>query len=237
MEVWGITQRGVVRQQNQDAFSARTMDDGRVIALVCDGMGGARAGNVASAMAVDLFMDRFLRESGDDQERMQRAASQANQEIFQKAATDEDCTGMGTTLVAALAGAGEAVILNEGDSRAYHINGDGIVLITRDHSLVEDLVERGELTREQARTHPHKNLITRALGAEPVLLADCFRQPLAQGDFLLLCSDGLSNLVTEQEMLYEVIHGGDSESCPQRLLDIALHRGAPDNVTAVLIRC
>ena len=131
----------------------------------------------------------------------------------------------------------EAVILNEGDSRAYHINGDGIVLITRDHSLVEDLVERGELTREQARTHPHKNLITRALGAEPVLLADCFRQPLAQGDFLLLCSDGLSNLVTEQEMLYEVIHGGDSESCPQRLLDIALHRGAPDNVTAVLIRC
>ena len=237
MEVWGITHRGVVRQQNQDAFSARTMDDGRVIALVCDGMGGARAGNVASAMAVDLFMDRFLRESGDDQERMQRAASQANQEIFQKAATDEDCTGMGTTLVAALAGAGEAVILNEGDSRAYHIIGDGIVLITRDHSLVEDLVERGELTREQARTHPHKNLITRALGAEPVLLADCFRQPLAQGDFLLLCSDGLSNLVTEQEMLYEVIHGGDSESCPQRLLDIALHRGAPDNVTAVLIRC
>ena len=188
-------------------------------------------------MAVDLFMDRFLRESGDDQERMQRAASQANQEIFQKAATDEDCAGMGTTLVAALAGVGEAVILNEGDSRAYHINGDGIVLITRDHSLVEDLVERGELTREQARTHPHKNLITRALGAEPVLLADCFRQPLAQGDFLLLCSDGLSNLVTEQEMLYEVIHGGDSESCPQRLLDIALHRGAPDNVTAVLIRC
>ena len=154
MEVWGITHRGVVRQQNQDAFSARTMDDGRVIALVCDGMGGARAGNVASAMAVDLCMDRFLRESGDDQERMQRAASQANQEIFQKAATDEDCTGMGTTLVAALAGAGEAVILNEGDSRAYHINGDGIVLITRDHSLVEDLVERGELTREQARTHP-----------------------------------------------------------------------------------
>ena len=158
MEVWGITHRGVVRQQNQDAFSARTMDDGRVIALVCDGMGGARAGNVASAMAVDRFMDRFFQESGDDQERMQRAASQANQEIFQKAATDEDCAGMGTTLVAALAGAGEAVILNEGDSRAYHINGDGIVLITRDHSLVEDLVERGELTREQARTHPQTNL-------------------------------------------------------------------------------
>ena len=237
MEVWGITHRGVVRQQNQDAFSARTMDDGRVIALVCDGMGGARAGNVASAMAVDLFMDRFLRESGDDQERMQRAASQANQEIFQKAATDEDCTGMGTTLVAALAGAGEAVILNEGDSRAYHITRDGITRITRDHSLVEDLVQRGELTREQARTHPHKNLITRALGAEPVLLADCFDQNVAPGDYLLLCSDGLSNVVTDQEILYEVIHGGEDEACCQRLLDVALHRGAPDNVTVVLMRC
>ena len=239
MQVWGVTHQGMVRQQNQDTFDARTLEDGRIIALVCDGMGGARAGNVASTMAVDLFMRNFL-EAGDvadGEARMRQAAAAANHEVFQRATTDQECVGMGTTLVAALAGPEEAVVLNEGDSRAYHINGDGIVLITRDHSLVEDLVERGELTREQARTHPHKNLITRALGAEPVLLADCFRQPLAQGDFLLLCSDGLSNLVTEQEMLYEVIHGGDSESCPQRLLDIALHRGAPDNVTAVLIRC
>ena len=239
MQVWGITHRGAVRSQNQDAYAAQQLEDGRVIALVCDGMGGARAGNVASTMAVDLFMKEFANnhQVSREEERMQRAAALANREVFQRSVREEDCAGMGTTMVAALVGEQEAVILNEGDSRAYHINGDGIVLITRDHSLVEDLVERGELTREQARTHPHKNLITRALGAEPVLLADCFRQPLAQGDFLLLCSDGLSNLVTEQEMLYEVIHGGDSESCPQRLLDIALHRGAPDNVTAVLIRC
>jgi len=142
---------------------------------------------------------------------------------------------MGTTLVAALVGEREAVILNEGDSRAYHINQDGIVLITRDHSLVEDLVERGELTREQARTHPHKNLITRALGAEPVLMADCFCKEMVPGDYLLLCSDGLSNVVGEQEMLYEVIHGGEAENCCQRLLEIALNRGAPDNVTAVLV--
>ena len=143
---------------------------------------------------------------------------------------------MGTTMVAALAGAAEAVILNEGDSRAYHINSEGIVLVTRDHSLVEDLVERGELTREQARTHPHKNLITRALGAEPELRADCFRQPLAEGDYLLLCSDGLSNVVNEQEMLYEVVHGGAPEQCCNRLLEIALSRSAPDNVTVVLVK-
>ena len=237
MQVWGITHRGAVRSQNQDAYAARQLEDGRIIAVVCDGMGGARAGNVASTMAVELFMKEFLNRVGDarEEERMQRAAALANQEIFQRSIREEECTGMGTTLVAAQVGEREAVILNEGDSRAYHINQDGIVLITRDHSLVEDLVERGELTREQARTHPHKNLITRALGAEPVLMADCFRKELLPGDYLLLCSDGLSNVVGEQEMLYEVIHGGEAESCCQRLLEIALNRGAPDNVTAVLV--
>ena len=236
MEAWGLTHRGAVRQQNQDAFAIRNLPDGRVIALVCDGMGGARAGNIASAMAVKLFTEEFLRTSGREEERMRKAAALANREVFQRSLRDEDCAGMGTTLVAALAGEGGAVILNEGDSRAYHIDQEGIVLVTRDHSLVADLVERGELTREEARRHPNKNLITRALGADPDLMADCFRQPMAPGDYLLLCSDGLSNVVEEQEMLYEVIHGEGDESCCQRLLDIALSRGAPDNVTAVLIR-
>ena len=238
MQVWGVTDRGAVRQQNQDAYAARLLEDGRVIALVCDGMGGARAGNVASTMAVELFMEEFLKSSPDDpvEERMGHAASTANQAVFHRSVHDADCAGMGTTMVAVLACGQEAVILNEGDSRCYHINTEGIVLVTRDHSLVEDLVERGELTREQARTHPHKNLITRALGAEPVLMADCFRQPLAEGDYLLLCSDGLSNVVNEQEMLYEVIHGGGEEECCHRLLEIALSRGAPDNVTVVLVK-
>lgn len=238
MQVWGVTDRGAVRQQNQDAYAARVLEDGRAIALVCDGMGGARAGNVASTMAVELFMEEFLKPDQKDpvEEQMSHAASVANQAVFQRSSADPECAGMGTTMVAVLAGAEEAVILNEGDSRCYHINGEGIVLVTRDHSLVEDLVERGELTREQARTHPHRNLITRALGAEPVLMADCFRQPLAPGDCLLLCSDGLSNVVNEQEMLYEVVHGGAPEQCCQRLLNIALGRGAPDNVTVVLVK-
>ena len=236
MEAWGLTHRGAVRQQNQDAFAIRDLPDGRVLALVCDGMGGARAGNIASAMAVKLFTEEFLRTSGREEERMRKAAALANREVFQRSIRDEACAGMGTTLVAALAGEGGAVILNEGDSRAYHIDQEGIALVTRDHSLVEDLVERGELTREQARSHPNKNLITRALGAEPELMADCFRQPLVPGDYLLLCSDGLSNVVEEQEMLYEVIHGGPPESCCGRLLEIAMGRGAPDNVTAVMIR-
>ena len=238
MNVWGITDRGKIREQNQDAFAHQVLPDGRVIALVCDGMGGARAGNIASSMAVDVFMEAFLEDGEDspDLEHMERAAALANRQVFRRAVEDENCVGMGTTLVAALAGEEEALILNEGDSRAYHINQAGIALITRDHSLVEDLVERGQLTREEAKRHPNKHFITRALGADPDLMADCFRQPMAHGDYLLLCSDGLSNVVEEQEMLYEVIHGEGDEGCCQRLLDIALSRGAPDNVTAVLIR-
>ena len=238
MQVWGISHRGAVRQQNQDSFATKILEDGRIVALVCDGMGGALAGNIASAMAVDLFMDSFLspQHSEDDRERMQYAAALANEKVFLRSSTEDECAGMGTTLVAVLAGTDQAMILNEGDSRAYHVNQEGIVLVTRDHSLVEDLVERGELTREQARTHPHKNLITRALGAEPILLTDCFIQDVKPGEYLLLCSDGLSNVVNEQEMLYEVIHGGPDKTTCQRLLEIALNRGAPDNVTIVLLR-
>ena len=176
MNVWGITHRGMVREQNQDAFACRTLPDGRIIALVCDGMGGARAGNIASTMAVELFMEEFLsrKEDESDRVRMERAASRANDEVFHRSNVDMECSGMGTTLVAALAGPHETVILNEGDSRAYHVTPEGITRVTRDHSLVEDLVERGDLTRDQARVHPHKNLITRALGAESHLRADCF---------------------------------------------------------------
>lgn len=237
MQYWGITDRGIVRTQNQDAFAIQTLEDGRCLAVVCDGMGGARAGNVASTMTVELFNRFFACVSGDDEHRMGQAAIQANDLVFQRAITEDDCAGMGTTLVAVLAGETLATLLNVGDSRAYHINTNGIAQITRDHSVVEDLVTSGRLTREEARNHPRKNLITRALGCEPQLRADLFHVDLAPGDYLLLCSDGLSNLVTEQEILYEVIHGGEDETCCQRLLDIALHRGAPDNVTVVLVRC
>lgn len=237
MQFWGITDRGAVRSQNQDAYAIHAVDDGRVLAVVCDGMGGARAGNVASTMTVELFFSAFASISGDDAHRMGQAAIRTNDEVFHRAITDDDCAGMGTTLVAALVGQGQSVLLNVGDSRAYQINEHGIRQITRDHSVVEDMVKSGQLTREEARNHPRKNLITRALGCEPQLRADLFHVDTAAGDWLLLCSDGLSNLVAEQEMLYEVIHGDDENTCCQRLLDIALHRGAPDNVTVVLVRC
>ena len=242
MEIYTLTDIGRVRHSNQDAVDGGIIKDNIMWAVLCDGMGGANGGNVASETAVQTVKENigfFDPKASEYQSEifLTGIVEKANSTIYHKQRKDESLTGMGTTIVAAMVKEEEAFILNEGDSRAYHINQDGIVQITRDHSLVEDMVERGELTREQARNHPHKNLITRALGAEPVLLADSFRQIMEPGDYLLLCSDGLSNVVTDQEILYEVIHGGSGETCCERLLEIALHRGAPDNVTVVLVRC
>ena len=122
-----------------------------------------------------------------------------------------------------------------GDSRAYIFNGGGIQFVTMDHSLVELMVQRGEISREEAKSHPGKNLITRAVGTEPNVSCDLYRQPLKSGDSLLLCSDGLSNVMADQEILFEVIHGVRKDCCCQRLLEIAKDRGAPDNVTVVLV--
>ncbi len=236
---WGVTDTGAVRQQNQDAYHLSITEHAPAIAVVCDGMGGAKAGNVASTLAVETFMDalREQRDRGADSEQALRTAvKEANDVVFYRASIDPDCQGMGTTMVAALLEGDSAFILNIGDSRCYHITGDGITKITRDHSVVEDLVARGQITPEEARLHPRKNLITRALGAEEYIRADLYQRRLAEGEYLLLCSDGLSNVVTDQEMLYEILHGGEPRDCCARLLQIAMDRGAPDNVTVVLLQ-
>ena len=241
MNIWGITDVGAVRQQNQDSYYIEQVEPDMGLGLVCDGMGGARAGNVASRLAVETFRDTAHGQTqdqwrGEPESLLHFAAEQANQAVWYRAGIDPDCRGMGTTMVAALVIGETAYLLNIGDSRAYLVREDGISRITRDHSVVEDLVARGDITPEQARQHPQKNLITRALGAEEKVRADLYRQKVAPGDTLLLCSDGLINVVTDQEILYEVIHGGAHENCCRRLLDIALSRGAPDNVTVVLMQ-
>ena len=241
MNLWGITDIGSVREQNQDDYYIEQVEPDLGLAIVCDGMGGARAGNIASQLAVQTFLETA--KSSPPQEwraepeaLLHSAAQQANTAVYTMAGREPECRGMGTTMVAALVVGQNAYILNIGDSRCYLVQPGGIRRLTRDHSVVEDLVTRGKITPEQARQHPQKNLITRALGAEAQLRADLYRQALSPGDALLLCSDGLSNVVTEQEVLYEVLHGGPAEDCCRRLLDIALLRGAPDNVTAVLLQ-
>lgn len=241
MQCWGITDPGCVRSQNQDAYHIEQLDRNTTLCVVCDGMGGAKSGNVASTLAVDVFVEEIRRSwhSGMDPEEtdqmLQGAVKLANFTVFDQAQQFEEFYGMGTTLVAALIRGRSVTIVNVGDSRAYLVNKDGVRRITTDHSLVQMMVERGELTPERARTYPGKNFITRAIGTENVVLCDVFHLDVERGDSVLLCSDGLSNMMDDQEILFEVVHGINKQYCCQRLLDIAKNRGAPDNVTSVLV--
>jgi protein phosphatase len=241
MQSWGLSDPGCVRKQNQDAYHIEQIDKNTLLGIVCDGMGGAKSGNIASTLAVDVFVQEIRRcyKSSMDQEKIDQmlmsAAKLANFTVYDQSLQIEEFDGMGTTLVAVLIKGKKATVINVGDSRAYGIDADGIHQITKDHSLVQMMVDRGELTPERAKTYPGKNFITRAIGTEPIIISDLFHRNLAKGDFILLCSDGLSNMMDDQEILFEVVHGVNKQHCCQRLLNIAKNRGAPDNVTSVLI--
>lgn len=240
MKGCGRTDVGLRRHENQDTFAIETVGES-LIAVVCDGMGGVEGGQVASSLAVETFMREIralLREDMTAQQLRELSSycvAQANRAVHQRSVDDPACHGMGTTLVSAVVTARAAVVCNIGDSRAYLINADGVQCITRDHSVVEMMVQRGELTPEQAKTHPSKNLITRAVGTEETVFSDVFRVETEPEDCILLCSDGLSNQMADQEILFEVVHGARRDDCCRRLLEIAKNRGAPDNVTSVLI--
>ena len=241
MQYWGLTDPGCVRPQNQDTYQLEVLDKNALLCVVCDGMGGAKSGNIASTLAADVFTQEVKRSwkasmDAHDLEQMLRGAVKlANFTVYDQAQQFEEFAGMGTTLVAVLVSGKQAVFVNVGDSRAYHIDTDGIRQISVDHSLVQMMVQRGELTQEQAKHYPGKNLITRAIGTESVVMCDVFHRKVERGDCLFLCSDGLSNQIDDQEILFEVVHGLDKSKCCQRLLDIAKKRGAPDNVTSALV--
>lgn len=241
MQAWGLTDPGMVRNQNQDFYSIIKLGRDQVLAIVCDGMGGARSGNIASKMAVEVFVGEIQRTARNNmrQDRiddmLNGALELANKAVYEQSLLSEEYKGMGTTLVAAFFQKDTVTVANVGDSRAYLFNQSGVKSITTDHSLVELMVQRGELTREQAKNHPGKNLITRAVGTEQNVHCDLFHLRLSRGDSCLLCSDGLSNLMSDQEILFEVVHGVNKSDCCQRLMSIANYRGSPDNVTVVLV--
>ena len=241
MQSWGLTDKGCVRKMNQDAYDIQQLDRNTLLCVVCDGMGGAKSGNIASSLAVDVFSQEIQRtwtpnmEWDKADQMMKGAVKLANFTVYDQARQFEEFEGMGTTLVAALIRGWKISLVNVGDSRAYRISQNGIRQITKDHSVVQMMVDRGELTPEAAKRYPGKNLITRAVGTESSVVCDVFRQELNRGDFLLLCSDGLSNLMDDQEILFEVVHGVNKERCCKRLLDIAVSRGCPDNFTCVLV--
>jgi len=241
MQCWALTDPGVTRMQNQDAFQIESLDKNTLLCVVCDGMGGAKSGNVASTLAADVFTQEVKRTWLPDmsRERLEQvlygAVKLANFTVFDQAKQFEEFNGMGTTLVALLLQGSRATVINVGDSRAYLIDSEGISQVTTDHSLVQMMVSRGELTPEKAKAYPGKNLITRAIGTESQITCDIFHRNVEKGDCFLLCTDGLSNLMDDQEILFEVAYGADMSQCCQHLLDIAKKRGAPDNVTSVLV--
>lgn len=241
MQSWGLTDQGCVRKQNQDAFHIEKLDRNSLLCVVCDGMGGAKSGNIASTLAVDVFVEEVRRTWTPSitqyklEQMLRGAVKLANFTVYDQSQQFEEFDGMGTTLVAALIHGHQVTVVNVGDSRAYKVDSDGIRQITRDHSLVQVMVDRGELSPELARTYPGKNFITRAIGTETMVECDLYHLEVRKGDYLLLCSDGLSNTMDEQEMLFEIVHGVKKQHCCQRLLNIAKNRGAPDNVTSILI--
>lgn len=239
MKCYGKTDIGKKRNSNQDEFLVCELPDGAVLAVVCDGMGGAKAGNVASKTAVDAicrYVERSYRigldyDSATDI--LNKAIISANIEVYDISLKTPELKGMGTTVVAAIATDDFTSIAHLGDSRAY-IVGEQITQITRDHSVVQSLIESGKLTPEEARVHPRKNVITKALGIEENVFPENSRCDIGYGETLLLCSDGLTNYV-DADTIKSIIDTNDKENVVDALIEKANNAGGGDNITAIIV--
>ena len=232
----GASHIGKIRKDNQDSFLTRSLSDEVGFAVVCDGMGGANGGSVASRMAAETIAEVLTREyNGETEEEaiyrlLTRACETANAEVYRRSQRESELDGMDTTAVIALVCGQKAHILHVGDSRAYLL-ADAFTQITNDHSMVQELVDSGEITAEAAKTHPQKNMITRAVGVEGFITCDCDTVPFEKGNILLLCTDGLTNMVSDEDIKNILTAKAD----PERLISAALTAGGRDNVTVVLV--
>ena len=239
MESYCQTDVGLKRNNNQDFVYASNHKVGALdgLLIVADGMGGQAAGDLASRLCVESMVDAIeaSRQKGAVKV-LSEAIRSANRAVTQKAASDPDLMGMGTTLVAATPENGSLFVANVGDSRLYLLDDDRIEQITHDHSLVEEMVRAGKLRREQAKNHPKKNIITRAIGEEGDPEIDFFDVSLSPGDIALLCSDGLTNMV-EDEQIFRIVRGSESlQEAGGKLIDAANRAGGRDNISVVLAR-
>ena len=240
MKISAVTDIGMRRQSNQDAFVYGELPAGGFYAVVCDGMGGHAGGNVASKLATERIageLSRNFRENmpaSSVRNMIESAVVIANLDISDAANEDKELAGMGTTVVAAVFSSDICVVANVGDSRCYKVTADTLEQITRDHSLVQEMVDAGLITAEEAEKHPRKNIITRALGIAEDVDVDFFDVELSADEKLLLCSDGLTNNASADTIL-EIINGTDSAACAQKLIDVANSNGGTDNITAVVV--
>ncbi len=262
MNFFGKSDTGKMRPANQDSYRIRGICKNATLCIVCDGMGGAKSGNVASECAVDIFCESVLKyisskvgsngvlklTSDEACLILDDAAQDANSAVYKKSQSSPDYEGMGTTLVAALFCDDLVYVINIGDSRLYLISDNTITQITHDHSYVQHLIDSGSLTVEDARNHPFRNRITRAVGIESEIEADIYSVDLSSLDvcYLLLCSDGLCGLLLPED-IYSIISSdldidvvtdveAELQDKTTRLIEAANASGGPDNITAVLVK-
>jgi protein phosphatase len=229
-EIAVLSDPGRQRRDNEDSSYAR-----EPVFVVADGMGGAQAGEVASRMVIDAFR-AGLPQQGTPEERLSVVVQRANSEINGRSRSESTSAGMGTTVTAAYLDADAVSIAHVGDSRAYLLRDGELTRLTEDHSLVEELLRGGRLTEEEAADHPQRSVITRAVGIEPIVEIDTWTYPLRSGDVILLCSDGLTSMISEQEVRSELLAATGLDDAARRLIAAANEAGGRDNITVVLFR-
>ncbi|MGF2615602.1 Stp1/IreP family PP2C-type Ser/Thr phosphatase [Rossellomorea vietnamensis] len=235
------TDKGKVRQHNEDSVGVFSNKDGDCLAVVADGMGGHRAGDVASSLTINKFEELWKSQgkiaTADQAESwLQDKISEINREVFLHSQSNMECEGMGTTVVAAICTENFATVVNIGDSRGYILNESGFSQLTEDHSLVNELVRSGQISKEDAEHHPRKNVLLRALGTEEKVEMDTRTIIFEEEDILLLCSDGLSNKVSEDDMKGILSGGGDLDEIGKQFISLANDNGGEDNITLAIVK-
>lgn len=227
----GCSLQGERHETNQDNFAISLQEENGIV-LIADGMGGHRAGDTASKMAIDLVLEHCKE---NEPESVGQAISVANRAIYDKGRSEEAYAGMGTTIVMCMVRENVGYIAHVGDSRAYLLHGEELTQLTRDHSLVEELMQHGEISEEEARVHPMKNIITMALGVEEEITPTFSETVFRDGDSLLLCSDGFSNVVSEDVIKETLLRQPPSKSVPF-LCEEAKRCGSTDDITVIVLQ-
>lgn len=233
MQCAGVTDIGKVRQRNEDSIG---VDAEIGLLVVADGMGGHNAGDLASRLTIETLFTTARSLPALESDRLQSAVKRANAVILEAADADPSRSGMGTTVVAAWFSATHLDVAHVGDSRLYRLRAGVLEMLTRDHSQVQELVDRGILTPAQARVSTRRNFLSRALGTDPDVRIDCARHALQAGDAYLLCSDGLTNMLEDEEIAVILQDAGPVQSIAERLVSLANERGGRDNISVVIAR-
>ena len=243
LDVYGSSDIGCTRSLNEDSFCIYGFDGNKLpgFCILSDGMGGHNAGEVASQKTVQFMAEELLEVLNQSKNpawprEIYRAVRTANDKVFKMADANQSQQGMGATLVTAVVTEATTYIANVGDSRAYAFRRQEMLQISKDHSVVEEMVANGSITKEEARVHPQRNIITRAIGTDPMVEPDIFEYDYLPGDCLLLCSDGLSGMVEDSEILDVLKNQTDAKQMVTTLIDLAKEKGGRDNITAVCIR-